>query len=220
MPFTDLAYMPATELAALIRSRALSPVELMRATLDRIERSQPVLNAFITVAADSAMAQAQRGRGRRCMRGDALGPLHGVPVAVKDLVPTAGIRTTWGSLIFQDHVPDTDAVAVARLKQAGAIVVGKTTTPEFGQQCLTQAPLFGRTRNAWRADRSSGGSSSAARRSPSRRGWCRWRWRPMAADRPAFRRRATASWGSSRGWAWCRRNTRRMGSATSPTSRR
>ena len=96
------------------------------------------------------------------MRGAALGPLHGVPVAVKDLIPTADIRTTWGSLIFKDHVPDHDAVAVARLKQAGAIVVGKTTTPEFGQQCLTQAPLFGRTRNAWRADRSSGGSSGGS----------------------------------------------------------
>ncbi len=161
MPTTDLAYTPATQLTALIRSRALSPVELMRATLDRIERSQPVLNAFITVAADSAMAQA-RAAEQAVQRGDTLGPLHGVPVAVKDLVPTAGIRTTWGSLIFQDHVPDTDAVAVARLKQAGAIVVGKTTTPEFGQQCLTQAPLFGRTRNAWRADRSSGGSSGGS----------------------------------------------------------
>jgi aspartyl-tRNA(Asn)/glutamyl-tRNA(Gln) amidotransferase subunit A len=161
MPATDLAYMPATELAALIRTRQLSPVELMRATLDRIERSQPVLNAFITVAADGAMAQA-RAAEDAIQRGATLGPLHGVPVAVKDLVPTAGMRTTWGSLIFRDHVPDTDAVAVARLKQAGAIVVGKTTTPEFGQQCLTQAPLFGRTRNAWRADRSSGGSSGGS----------------------------------------------------------
>jgi aspartyl-tRNA(Asn)/glutamyl-tRNA(Gln) amidotransferase subunit A len=96
------------------------------------------------------------------MRGDKLGPLHGVPIAVKDLVPTEGIRTTWGSLIFKDHVPDTDAVVVARLKQAGAIIVGKTTTPEFGQQCLTEAPLFGRTRNAWRGDRTSGGSSGGS----------------------------------------------------------
>lgn len=157
----DLAFVPATELAARIRSRALSPVELMRATLDRIERSQPVLNAFITIAADQAL-HAARVAETAIMRGDAVGPLHGLPLAVKDLVPTAGIRTTWGSLIFKDHVPDTDAVVVARLKAAGAIVVGKTTTPEFGQQCLTQAPLFGRTRNAWRADRSSGGSSGGS----------------------------------------------------------
>ena len=96
------------------------------------------------------------------MQRASLGPLHGVPVAVKDLIPTADLRTTWGSMIFKDHIPDQDAVVVTRLKQAGAIVVGKTTTPEFGQQCLTQAPLFGRTRNAWRADRSSGGSSGGS----------------------------------------------------------
>jgi len=161
MPTTDFAFTPATELAALIRSRRLSPLDLMRTTLERIQRSQPVLNAFITVAADAAMGQA-RAAEDAVPRGDTLGPLHGIPVAVKDLVPTAGIRTTWGSLIFKDHVPDADAVVVARLKRAGAIIVGKTTTPEFGQQCLTQAPLFGRTRNAWRADRTAGGSSGGS----------------------------------------------------------
>src|ERR1700733_7362540 len=157
----DLAYASAADLAGLIRSRAVSPVEVVRAALDRIERSQAVLNAFITIAADAAMGAAREAEAA-VMQGAELGPLHGVPVAVKDLIPTANIRTTWGSLIFQDHVPDADAVAVARLKQAGAIVVGKTTTPEFGQQCLTQAPLFGRTRNAWGADRSSGGSSGGS----------------------------------------------------------
>jgi aspartyl-tRNA(Asn)/glutamyl-tRNA(Gln) amidotransferase subunit A len=161
MGSTEFAFVPAIELAAQIRSRAISPVELMRATLERITRSQPDLNAFITIAADTAMGAAHAAEAA-VMRGDALGPLHGLPVAVKDLVPTKGVRTTWGSLIFKDHVPDQDAVAVARLKAAGAIVVGKTTTPEFGQQCLTQAPLFGRTRNAWRADRSSGGSSGGS----------------------------------------------------------
>jgi aspartyl-tRNA(Asn)/glutamyl-tRNA(Gln) amidotransferase subunit A len=157
----DFAFATAADLAASIRRRAVSPVEVMRETLDRIEHSQPSLNAFITVAADTAMGAA-RAAEAAVMQGGELGPLHGVPVAVKDLIPTAGIRTTWGSLIFKDHVPDRDSVAVARLKQAGAIVVGKTTTPEFGQQCLTQAPLFGRTRNAWRADRSSGGSSGGS----------------------------------------------------------
>ena len=157
----DPAFASAADLAAQIRCRAISPVEVMRATLQRIERSQPVLNAFITVAGDAAMAAAHAAEAA-VMRGAALGPLHGVPVAVKDLIPTANIRTTWGSQIFRDHVPDHDAVAVARLKRAGAMVVGKTTTPEFGQQCLTQAPLFGRTRNAWRADRSSGGSSGGS----------------------------------------------------------
>jgi aspartyl-tRNA(Asn)/glutamyl-tRNA(Gln) amidotransferase subunit A len=157
----DLAYTSAAELSGMIRNRTVSPVEVMRATLDRIERSQPVLNAFITVAADAAMRSA-RAAEAAVMQGTALGPLHGVPAAVKDLIPTADLRTTWGSLIFKDHVPDHDAVAVERLRRAGAIIVGKTTTPEFGQQCLTQAPLFGRTRNAWRADRSSGGSSGGS----------------------------------------------------------
>ncbi len=157
----SLAFTPATELAAAIRARRLSAVEVTRAALDRIARAQPVLNAFITIADDQAMAQARQADAA-LMRGDAVGPLHGVPVAVKDLVPTEGMRTTWGSLIIKDHVPEADAIVVARLKQAGAIIVGKTSTPEFGQQCLTQAPLFGRTRNAWRGDRTSGGSSGGS----------------------------------------------------------
>src|ERR1700751_6207743 len=158
---TDLAFASAAELAAMIRNREISPIEVIQATLSRIEQSQPILNAFITVAADPAM-EAAKAAEAAVMGGAVLGPLHGVPVAVKDLVSTAGIRTTWGSLIFKDHVPDIDALAVSRLRHAGAIVVGKTTTPEFGQQCLTEAPLFGRTRNAWRADRSSGGSSGGS----------------------------------------------------------
>lgn len=156
-----MAFPSAADLAAAIRTRQLSPIELIRDTIDRIERSQPTFNAFITVAAEQAMDQA-RAAEQAVMRGGDLPPLHGIPVAVKDLIPTAGIRTTWGSLIFKDHVPDNDAEVVRRLKQAGAIVVGKTTTPEFGQQCLTEAPLFGRTRNAWRADRTSGGSSGGS----------------------------------------------------------
>ena len=145
---TDLAFAPAAELASMIRNREISPVEVMQATLSRIEQSQPILNAFITVAFEPAM-EAAKAAEAAVMGGAVLGPLHGVPLAVKDLVPTAGMRTTWGSLIFKDHVPSADAEVVRRLKRAGAIVVGKTTTPEFGQQCLTEAPLFGRTRNAW-----------------------------------------------------------------------
>jgi hypothetical protein len=207
-----LAFLSATGLAAAIRARRLSPGEVMRATLDRISHAQPILNAFITIAADTAMTQARKAEAA-LMRGGAVGPLHGLPVAVKDLVPTAGIRTTWGSLIFKDHVPDADAVVVARLKQAGAIIVGKTTTPEFGQQCLTEAPLFGRTRNAWRGDRAPRVAVPAAPRWPWRRVWCRWRWRRMVAVRPAFPPRATASSASSKVWASCRKNTHRMASA-------
>jgi Asp-tRNA(Asn)/Glu-tRNA(Gln) amidotransferase A subunit family amidase len=211
----DLAFTSAADLAASIRGRAVSPVEVMRDTLDRIERGQPTLNAFITVAAETAMAAA-RAAEVAVMRGGELGPLHGVPVAVKDLIPTAGIRTTWGSLIFKDHVPDRDSVAVARLKQAGAIVVGKTTTPEFGQQCLTQAPLFGP--HAMPGGRTAVPVVRAAdRRWRSRPDWCRSRSRRTVEDRPAFPPRATASSGSSKASVWCLRNTRRTDSAISPT---
>ena len=158
---SELAYCSVAVLGALIRDKHVSPVEVVRATLDRIRRSQPVLNAFITVCEDQAMASA-RDAERAVMSGAAHGPFFGVPFSVKDLVPTAGVRTTFGSLVFKDNVPTRDAIAVARLKRAGAVLIGKTTTPEFGQQSLTQSPLFGRTRNAWSAERTSGGSSGGA----------------------------------------------------------
>src|ERR1700674_1299320 len=157
----DLAYLSAAELSRLIRQRQLSPVQLVRSTLARVERSQPVLNAFITVCAGDALSAA-RDAEQAVMRRASLPPLHGVPFSVKDLVSTKGVRTTFGSRIFEDHVPTVDAVAIARLKAAGAILIGKTTTPEFGQKGLTEAPLFGRTRNPWRVDRTPGGSSGGA----------------------------------------------------------
>jgi aspartyl-tRNA(Asn)/glutamyl-tRNA(Gln) amidotransferase subunit A len=158
---SELAYTPASELAARIKAKTLSPVELMDATLARIDALQPVLNCFITVCADAARTAA-RAAEAAVMRGDALGPLHGVPVSVKDLINTAGVRTTFGSYVFEHNVPTADAVAVARLKGAGAILIGKTTTPEFGHKPFTDAPLFGRTRNAWDAGRTAGGSSGGA----------------------------------------------------------
>src|SRR5579863_3172653 len=158
---TDLAFTPAAELAALIARRALSPVELVEATLARVERAQPALNAFITVAAAPARAAA-RAAESAVMRGDAAGPLFGVPFSAKDLVNTAGVRTTFGSVVFADNVPAADSVAVARLKRAGAILIGKTTTPEFGHKCFTEAPLFGRTANPWDRSRTCGGSSGGA----------------------------------------------------------
>ena len=156
-----LAYTPAAELAAQIRRKALSPVELIDATLAHVAALQPALNCFITVCADQARAAA-RAAEAAVMRGATLGPLHGVPVSVKDLVNTAGVRTTFGSHVFEHNVPASDAVSVARLRAAGAILIGKTTTPEFGHKPFTDAPLFGRTRNAWDAGRTSGGSSGGA----------------------------------------------------------
>ena len=157
----DLAFTSAAELAALIAQRVVSQVEVVDVVLDRIERTQPTLNAFITVCADDARAAAKAAEAA-VMRGDALGPLHGVPFAVKDLVNTAGLRTTFGSWALADNVPSADSPAVARLKAAGAVLVGKTTTPEFGHKCFTEAPLFGRTANPWDLARTCGGSSGGA----------------------------------------------------------
>ncbi|MGC1173229.1 amidase [Polaromonas sp.] len=157
----DLCQMPATVLRRKIAQREVSPVEVTQAVLDRAHRLQPVLNCFITICADEAMQEA-RAAEQALMRNEPLGLLHGIPYTCKDLVNTRGVRTTFGSLIFQDNVPAEDAEAVARLRRQGAILIGKTTTSEFGAKCLTDAPLFGRTRNAWHADRSSGGSSGGA----------------------------------------------------------
>src|SRR5829696_6008543 len=158
---TDLAFTSAAELAAMIARRAVSPVEIVELVLDRIARHQPALNAFITVCADDARAAAREAEAA-ALRGDSLGPLHGVPFAVKDLIATAGLRTTSGSVALADNVPTADAPSVARLKGAGAILVGKTTTPEFGHKCFTDAPLFGRTANPWDTGRTCGGSSGGA----------------------------------------------------------
>ena len=157
----DLGYWSAREHVHTMRARALSPVELAEAILARIEASQATLNAYITVCREEALAAA-RAIEQALARGETTGPLCGVPVSVKDIINTKGIRTTWGSRLMADNVPDADAVAVARLKAAGAVIVGKTTTPEFAHKLLTDAPLFGVTRNPWHLDYSPGGSSGGA----------------------------------------------------------
>lgn len=157
----DLTRLPASELRRKIADKEVSPVELMTAVLARAEKLQPVLNCFITLVPEQAMAAARQAEDE-LMQGKPLGLLHGIPYAAKDLVNTAGVRTTFGSLLHENHVPKEDAVATARMKQAGAILFGKTTTPEFGHKALTDAPLFGRTRNAWSAEHTSGGSSGGA----------------------------------------------------------
>jgi len=152
----ELALMSATDLAAAIRARRVSPVEAVEAVLRRIERVNPTLNAYCTVVAESAR-EAARAAEAAVVRGDALGPLHGVPFSVKDLVITRGVRTTFGSRIFEQNVPREDAPLVERLKAAGGIMVGKTTTPEFGWKGATDSPLFGISRNPWNPDRNPGG---------------------------------------------------------------
>jgi amidase len=156
-----LGFTSAADLRRLIRARELSPVELVEGLLRRIEQVNPVVNAFCTVAAEQALAAAREAEAA-VMRGDDLGPLHGVPVAFKDMVLTAGIRTTFGSRLFADNVPTEDALEVSRLKQAGAIVLGKTNTPEFAAGPNTLNVLFGGTRNPWKLEHSAGGSSGGS----------------------------------------------------------
>jgi aspartyl-tRNA(Asn)/glutamyl-tRNA(Gln) amidotransferase subunit A len=151
----------ALTLARLIRAKAISPVVVVDAVLARIADLQPTVNAFITVTAGEARDAARRAEAA-VMAGDALPPLHGVPFSVKDLLFTAGVRTTMGSAILADHVPAEDAVPVRRLRAAGAILIGKTTTPEFGHKPLTDSPLFGVTRNPWNLSHTAGGSSGGA----------------------------------------------------------
>lgn len=152
-----LIYADATELAALIRSHAVSPVEVMQAHLDRIAEANPQLNAIVTLAPD-ALEVAGKAEAA-VLRGDDLGPLHGVPFTVKDALDTAGVLTQRGSPIFKGHVPTTDATAVARIKAAGAIVLAKTNVPEFAYWTETDNLLTGRTNNPWNLERTPGGSS-------------------------------------------------------------
>jgi amidase len=155
------AGLPATEQAALLRSGALSAVELVREHLDRIERGNAVVNAIVTLVPERALAAAREADRRRAA-GEPLPPLHGLPIAHKDLVDTAGVRTTYGSPSFRDHVPDDDELLVSRIREAGAIMVGKTNTPEWGAGSHTFNPVFGPTRNPWDTSRSAGGSSGGA----------------------------------------------------------
>ncbi|MFE0758836.1 amidase [Inquilinus sp. NPDC058860] len=157
---TAIADLSATALAAAIRSRSVSPVEAVEAALARIEARRD-LNAMMALCADRARAEASRAEAA-VTAGAALGPLHGVPFTVKDLTSTEGVATTQGCALFADTVPATDAVAVARARAAGAILIGKTTTPEFGHKPFTEGPFFGRTLNPWSAGHTCGGSSGGA----------------------------------------------------------
>src|SRR5262249_37938199 len=138
----DICFLTATEMARRLRARELSAREVVAAHLRQIERVNPRVNAVVTLVADRALAAAQQADDRLA-RGEMPGPLHGLPVAHKDLQDTAGIRTTYGSPIYRDHVPESDSLLVERLHQAGAIALGKTNTPEFGAGSQTFNPVFG-----------------------------------------------------------------------------
>lgn len=161
MDAIELCYMPALELGEAVRAKKVSPVEVVDAVLARIERLNPTLNAYCTVTAAAARAAAKEAEAV-VIRGDALGTLHGIPVSIKDLVATKGVRTTHGSKLYDQFIPDDDAPVVERLKRAGAIILGKTNTPEFGHKAITDNLLFGPSRNPWRLEYTPGGSSGGA----------------------------------------------------------
>ena len=161
MSTQEICFLSAVELAQAIRSRKLSAVEVVRAHLAQIERANPKVNAIVTLTAEQALKEAQTADDQ-LKRGDAVGPLHGLPVGYKDLTETKGIRTTFGSPIFKDNVPTHDALVVERMKRAGAITVGKTNTPEFGAGSQTFNKVFGETANPYDLSKTCGGSSGGA----------------------------------------------------------
>lgn len=157
----ELCFTPATELGRLIRKRQVSPVELADAVLERLERLNPRLNAFLTVTADLAREQAKAAEAR-ALRGELIGPLDGIPYSIKDLEPTAGIRTTFGSKFFEHNVPTQDGAVPRRLKPTGAVLLGKTNTPQFGYKDMCDNLIGPPCRNPWNLERTSGASSGGA----------------------------------------------------------
>ena len=153
----ELAFLSAVEQARLVRTREVSSVELVQLYLERIARLDPQLNAFVTVQGDDVLAEA-----RAVDEADDKAPFRGVPIAVKDLTPTSGIRTTFSSRAYADFVPDYDTASVRRLREAGFVIVGKTNTPEFGTVAFTESDLNGATRNPWNPELTPGGSSGGS----------------------------------------------------------
>jgi amidase len=162
MSQSEICFMTAAEMVEKIRSRELSCREVMQAHLNQIERLNPIVNAIITrIPAEQALALADDA-DNALVKGNAIGPLHGLPIAHKDLVLTKDMRTTFGSPIYKNFVPDHDALIVERLKKAGAIAIGKTNTPEFGAGSQTFNPVFGQTLNPYDTTKTCGGSSGGA----------------------------------------------------------
>jgi len=159
---SGIVMLDAVALADAIRSRQISCVEVMTAYLDHIEKLNPRVNAIVALQDRASLLAQAEERDRQVKHGEMMGPLHGFPLAVKDLMPVKGIRMTLGSPIFKDFVPDADGIIVERQRNAGAIFIGKTNTPEFGLGSHTYNPVYGATRNAYDQSRSAGGSSGGA----------------------------------------------------------
>jgi len=157
----EICRLTALQLRKAIKTRKLSPVEVVDAVIERVDRINPKINAYCTLVPENARTEAKKAESK-VMKGEPLGPLHGIPVSIKDLSFTKGIRTTGGSKIYENFVPDQDAVFVEKLKAAGAIILGKTNTPEFGWIAVTTNPMFGVSRNPWNTEYTTGGSSGGA----------------------------------------------------------
>ena len=157
MNITDMS---AVELRDHILAKKLSPVEVMDAYLERIERENKKWNAYVTMN-EQALEEAKKAE-KLLMKNEKVGVLHGLPIAIKDLTPTKGIVTTYGSPVFKNYVPDVEPTFLKRVKSAGAIVIGKTNTPEFGHKATTDNPLFGATKNPWNETLTPGGSSGGS----------------------------------------------------------
>ena len=161
MDKTEFCFVPGTELSQLIRTREVSPVEIAEAVLERIERLNPKINAFMTVTDKLARAEAKASEAR-ALRGELIGPLDGIPYAIKDLEPTAGIRTTYGSTWTKDLVPTEDGVVAGRLRRSGAVLLGKTNIPHLGYKDMCDNLIGPPGRNPWNPERTPGGSSGGA----------------------------------------------------------
>src|SRR5215468_2857684 len=158
---TDICFTPGAELAQAIRARKLSAVEVTKAVLDRIALLEPRLNAFAYLAAEEAMESA-RAADHALAAGEPVGPLHGVPVTIKDHEAVRGMQVEYGTWLRKGEVASADNAMVARLRAAGAIILGKTTTPEFGWKGVSQSPLTGITHNPWKPGFNAGASSAGA----------------------------------------------------------
>ena len=222
MERNELAFAAAYELRELLDSREVSSVELTEMFLRRIEELNPILNAYLTVCGDEAMESARLADKRIGLRkgkgqGKLDNPLLGIPVSIKDLELTKGVRSTMGSLAYRNYVPEIDSLTSERVRQSGAVILGKTNTPEFGLLGTTENRLGDACRNPWNIDRTSGGRAGARRRR-WRRGCARWRrgatgegrfgFLPASAGCTASSRR-WGGWRNSGAWAIHRRTSRR-----------
>ena len=157
----ELAWMPAHKLREMIANHQISPVDLTQVSLDRIDKFNGQLNAFLTIIPEKALESA-RDAEQDLMSGKKLGPLHGIPISIKDLEPMAGVRFTSGSLIYKDRIAESDSLSVKRIKDAGGLILGKTNTSEYGHIGTNENRLGDACRNPWNVERTSGASSGGA----------------------------------------------------------